>query len=399
MIDDLLMNAVIETIPQWYIADCGPYRYSISIGNKQQKFYSQVKFSPLLQKYYDYANRMLPKWKQIISGSPLPVHIDFIQGLLALKWLNLFDKDIEWRELLMFLRGSSNRSYENKPISLNLVISPGNGSVKITNSDFHKLLDPLASSPQVFIRVDKNLNFLNYEQVPWTNIKETYSYKFNPEFLQPIASILKEGEISIHLTSAGDIIFMNSSGIIASKRNLFWTLYDVVNFSESVIQIFGNPRAIILLENLLDLSYCRNGALIIYDYDRTVIKQIVNKESFLSDELGTPDLFRQMLAKSLKVNDFFHRGRQKLPRLKRLFQEVTRIDGAVICDTKMILAFGAMIKPHPDVLYHRGARSTAAESAYRWGGIAMNVSSDGDIRIYFESSDKQNKCDSLLSFM
>ena len=44
-----------------------------------------------------------------------------------------------------------------------------------------------------------------------------------------------------------------------------------------------------------------------------------------------------------------------------------------------------MIKSHDDVSDHPGARTTAANSAFLFGGIPVKVSSDGDITILFRS--------------
>ncbi len=405
MIDEILMKAVIDTIPQWYTAKHGPHQYKLLVKHKLSVkyshlcFYSHTPLSPKLQKFYEYANKSLPKWKRTMSISPLAVHVDFVQAILALKWLDLFDPKIDWRELFLFIRNTGNRSYENHPVALNLIISPGKGKVKITNPDFNKFLDPLANSQQVFLRIDKQLNFLDYEEISWTKIKETEDNKFSPDFLQPIASVLKKGEISVHLTSCGDIIFMNSDGIIASRRKQFWHFYDVFNFSESMIKLFKNNRAGKLLETMLDLSYKRRGALIVFDPNCTVIKQLVSTSSSACAKYGTPDLFRSMLSKSFFTPDNATTKKPTVIRKKRLFLEIASIDGAVVCNNEGIMAFGAMIKPHPNVRSHPGARTTAAESAYRWGGIALSVSADGDISIYFESPNKVNKCDAVITFM
>ncbi len=402
MIDEILMKAVVDTIPQWYIAEYGPHKYKLKVKHSHLRFCSYTPMSPKLQKFYDYSNRMLPLWKRIMSASPLAIHSDFVQSILALKWLSLFDSEISWSELFTFIRKTVIRSYENHPVTLNLIISPGKGKIKISDPDFDKFLGPLANSQHIYFKLDKQLNFLEYDEIPWGSINETKDYKFNPEFLQPIASILKKGEISVHLTSSGDIIFMNSDGIIASRRKLAWHFYDVFNFSDFMIKLFKRDiRACRLLETMLDLSYHRRGALIIFDPNCTVIKQMISPGASTCNKYGTPDLFRGILAKSFITPTENNENKNNCTniRKKRLFLEIASIDGAVICNNEGLMAFGAMIKPHPNVNIHRGARTTAAESAYRWGGVVLNVSSDGDVNIFFESSDGKNRCDAIITFM
>jgi hypothetical protein len=385
MKNEVIFDAVINSIPQWYYSETGPYKYTLRLGESSKTFYSLTPLSPKLEILYEYANEMLPKWWRMVKGSSLPIYIEFIQSFLALKWISLFNSSISSSELSMFLRNCTFRSYENNSIKINLIISEGTGSINITNPEFHKLLDPLASSNQVFMRIDCNLNFLTYEEIPWSAIKETENYKFNPEFLQPYASVIQEGEISVHLTEKNDIIIMNHDGVIASKRKGYWYFYDVHNFTESAINIIGDQRACMLLETLLDLSYNRKGALIVHDPDHKVIKQVVNKNSILTEEYGTPDTFRKMLLPFFRPVPRYHPSIIIPIRRKRLILELTELDGALILDNNRILSFGSMIKPHPGVSNHKGARSTAAESAYKWGGTSFNVSSDGEIKIYFDS--------------
>jgi hypothetical protein len=72
----------------------------------------------------------------------------------------------------------------------------------------------------------------------------------------------------------------------------------------------------------------------------------------------------------------------------------------VIFDDNSLLAFGAMIKPHHLVEGVEGARSTAAESAFRWGGVPAKVSADGDITILFKSAGAgKRRCNARLSFL
>ena len=76
------------------------------------------------------------------------------------------------------------------------------------------------------------------------------------------------------------------------------------------------------------------------------------------------------------------------------------MDGAVIFNQARILAFGAMIEPHAKANSETGARTTAARSAYYWGGHPSKISSDGEISIYFESDDgKGGTCDAQLEFL
>jgi len=397
-VDDLLIESVVNSIPQWYFAECGPYEYKLKCGATTKKFYSVTPPSERLLEYLKYANLMLSKWKEILNTSALPVHYEFVQGVLALKWLSTFNKRIHWSKLLMFLREAGNRSFENRPININLIVSQGIGKETLINPLFRKYLDALSRSNHIFFRVDKRINFISYEEIAWSAVKETATFKFSPEFLQPIASILKDDEISVHLINGGDVIFMNKDGIIASLRKNYWHFYDVHNFNETAKKLLNIERASLLLEIALDLSYNRSGALVIYDSDEKAIKHIVNKNSVIDERFGQPDTFRGMISESLRFDSEYKRKTNAI-RVKRLFTELANIDGAIICTNDKILAVGAMIKPHPKVAVHAGTRATAAESAYRWGGVSLSVSADGEMRIYFNTGNEKNRHCGVMKFM
>ena len=75
------------------------------------------------------------------------------------------------------------------------------------------------------------------------------------------------------------------------------------------------------------------------------------------------------------------------------------VDGAVVFDDDHLLAVGALIRSHPNVGNHLGARVTAARSAYLWGGRPIKVSSNGDVAVYFKSRNGTNECDAVMNFL
>ena len=70
-----------------------------------------------------------------------------------------------------------------------------------------------------------------------------------------------------------------------------------------------------------------------------------------------------------------------------MFAELAGLDGATVFDDRSVLAFGAIIRTHPLTGDHFGARTTAAYSAYRWGGVPIKISADGEIAVLFSSGD------------
>jgi DNA integrity scanning protein DisA with diadenylate cyclase activity len=75
------------------------------------------------------------------------------------------------------------------------------------------------------------------------------------------------------------------------------------------------------------------------------------------------------------------------------------IDGAVVFDDHNLLAVGALVRSHPSVGNQMGARRTAARSAYLWGARPIEVSSDGDVTVYFKSKNGDQECDAVMHFL
>lgn len=393
------LRAVISMMPHWYEATFGPFPHSLSLGGENLRFFTHRPLTPQANQLLVSAGKELPELYEDVKRLSRVKAIEVLQEHFAGLWLSQVTGAIKWALLFEYFDEISQRTYENQKVTCNFVISAGDGSADITSWDIQKIIDPLATSLHTFIRVDHDLKFLGYEHVEWEGVKQTKSYKFNPEFLQPIASVLEAGDYSVHLTGKDDLVVMNKSGLLAAKRKGRWKLYDVFTFKNSITQIAHNYRVgCNIFEILFDLSFKRHGALLIYDPDKKVVNHVVNKGSIISGEGAVPNAARSMLLPS--VEGIAMGAREYDDRAKRLFLELASMDGAVIFTAAGLLAFGAMIETHPEADRESGARSTAAQSAYRWGGVPFKVSSDGEIAVYFKSTDgKRNSCFAKLEFL
>lgn len=399
MNEELLLETIVGVVPQWFQATCGPNSQALRIGENWYQFYTHRSLTPELIRLKEFAQEHADYWLDLLSAGDLPGLPELIQECLAQEWLEIKGPTVSWRSLLGYAHQLRERTYENQLVQLNLVICEGTGTAGIASADFQKLLDPLASSRQVYFRVDPNLQFISYDEIAWSEIRETDEYKFSPEFLQPFASTLLDGEYSFHQTSRGDLVFMDSMGILAAKRKGRWNLYDVATFKNCLADILGNYRVgANLFEVVFDLSYRRHGALLVYDPGRKVVEQIVNKESILPTSCPEPSTVPELLTGSIRsISLGQHEHAQ---RKKRLFLEIASLDGAVVFDQNQVLAFGAMIMPHPEVGNFPGARTTAAQSAFKWGSSPVKISSDGDISFLFHSRGLSNqRCDVVLNFL
>lgn len=380
--EKFVFDSIIGAVPQWFESTGSDYKHSMDIGNSVFYFDSHRSLTPVLHELREYCEERVTGW---LAGLP-PIlsstaRKDITQDI-TMFWLNKLNRNIDWYKFIAYAEELLFRTYENIPVSINLLIcSTENGQSDITNSSVQKFIDPLATSMQTYLKVDGNAQLISYEQIDWSQIEDTTDYKFNPEFLQPFASALEAQQYSFHVTIKGDILIMSSYGLVASRRKGRWHIYDTSTLKNCIGDIAGDYRiGCNMFEVLLDLSYKRHGALIIYDPNHDVISNIVNKESLLSDNPDI-DVPRSMLAPS--VASISMKNQVMSQRKKRVLLELASMDGAVIFDDNQILSFGAMIQTHPFAGSHAGARTTAYESAYLYGGKPFKVSSDGDISLRF----------------
>jgi hypothetical protein len=395
---------IIRLVPHWYEAECGPEAYSISIAGHTAHFYNHCKLTPHL-------NALLTRICARTRELPLDYFVE-LPGLiavllesLAIEWLRLHSRTTDWPRLIKYLDSVAYRTHENQPVSLNLIIRPGCGIGDISAPRLQKFFDRLASSSFSYLAIDCDLRLIDYGEVEWAQIRSPNSYKFHPEFLHPIYSIMEEDDISAHLTAQGDLVVMNKAGLLAARRKGKWKVYDVRTFKNSLAYCLGNGLVgANLFEVVFDLSFRRQGALLIYDPEHRIEERILNAESIIGfgkrggGSLGNGSASGQALV-GRSIEDITVGKRAGALRRKRRLIEMAGVDGAVVFDDQHLLAVGALVRSHPSVGSQYGARTTAARSAYLWGAHPIQVSSDGDVSVYFSSRGGGKECDAVMHFL
>lgn len=399
--EQALLRLLIGVVPQWYLADYGPHPQSLKLNREGVQFYSQRALTPDLLKLYRWMQGQLPEWNKTIPNIPTASTYEKVTEDVALKWLDITARGFNWNKIIAYLGDLKRQSYENTSLVRNLVLNgKEKGDMDISAAELEKPFAPLASSANTFMRTDRDLRFLSYEEILWTKVQLIIDYKFHPDFLHPVWSQLRQGECSAHLTSRGDIVVMNKSGLLVANRRGRWYIYDVNTFKNCVGDSMGSYRiGCNLFDIVFDLSYKRRGSLLIYDPKHSVLDHVVNRESIIDPGKGSADKAREILRSV--IGNIGMDNPQLKHRKKRLFLEIASIDGAVIFDSDQVLAFGALIEPHGYVKSAHGARTAAALSSYHWGGRPIKVSADGDITLVFGSkaNGKPDACIASTVFM
>ncbi len=400
---------IIRLVPHWYEADCGPEEYSIPIGPYTARFYNHNKLSTKL-------GELLARICSQTENIPLDRFLEYAGATdvfmesFATEWLRMQSREPDWVKLIRYLESVSRRTSENLPVALTLLIRPGAGIGDITQPHLQKFFDRLAASPYTFtyLAVDGDLRLMNYGSVEWSHVNNATSCKFYPEFLHPIHSVMDDTDIVAHLTPHGDLVILDKAGVLATKRKKKWRVYDARHFRSSLAYCLGDRNvATNLVEVVFDLSFKRQGALLVYDPEHCIIERILNPASILNPAGVIPRQPKpngngrpcgQVLIGS-SIQDIAIGKKSGSIKRKRQLIEMACIDGAIVFDNDHLLAVGALIRSHADAGSHSGARITAAKSAYLWGARPIAVSSDGDVTVHFQSCGRDEQCDAVMNFL
>lgn len=397
-----IAREIIGLVPHWYEAECGPVRYAIPVRGHVAHFYNHARLAPGL-------STLLARICARTETLPLE-HFVELPGLVPLllesftiEWLRINAPGMNWPKLLKYLDSLAMRTHENEQVLLNLILRQKQGCGDISRPEVQKFFDRLASSPFSYLAIDSELRLIDYGEVEWSHIKGAASYKFHPEFLQPIQSVMGPDDLSAHMTGSGDIVIANKAGLLAARRKGHWRVYDMRTFKNSLFYCLGNyDVAANLFEVVFDLSFKRRGALLVYDPEHKMRGRILNSESLLHPDWRGRTHAEDESGQSLIAPSILDIAPGKpagsLKRKQRLI-EMACCDGALVFDDERLLAVGAIIQSHPDVGNVRGARAAAAKSVYLWGGRPIQVSSDGDVSIRFKSSGEGASCDAIMRFL
>lgn len=391
-------STIIRLVPHWYRAEHGPFHFDTTVNGETFHFFSLRNLTPDLFSFWNGIKSRLPQYVEQAAKGTASV-AECLQESLVERWLRSKEALTAWDKVIAYVRFLLNRTCENLPVAVNLVIDEQVGEHDITEPSLNKFIDQIAASPFTFLRCDRLLRFLSYDEIPWSAVSDPTSYTFHPEFLHPFHCFLRSTPsalFSLHVTRNRDAVIMDKEGIVAARRKGEWRIYDVKTFKNSIGDAMRDYSVgANLFGVLFDLSFKRHGALLVSDRTHTVVQHVVNRESLLAS--GTTEGARQGITAAVR-DVAIGGGVGAIRNHRRLLSELASIDGAVIFDDDHVLAVGAVIEPHPNVGSHIGARTTAALSALHWGGIPAKVSSDGDVTIYFESRGESGSSPATILF-
>ena len=152
---------ILDLVPQWYEADCGPFEVSIPVKNHVTRFYNHC---PLTEHLNQFLEKVCEKTRELPLDYfvQLPSLSDVLLESLAIDWLRIHSGSTDWQKLVRYLESLARRTHENAPVSLNRS-SGGQGTGDITQPR-QKSPTP-ASSPVSYLAVDSGLHLIEYREV------------------------------------------------------------------------------------------------------------------------------------------------------------------------------------------------------------------------------------------
>ncbi len=283
----------------------------------------------------------------------------------------------------------SEQSYENKALTFGCVIDSqrmlgGEGARFpgdfLTLKKYKALSDGFHTA--YYVSGDgKILNFVDLNRLERHGLTEKHHY---PYWAEPIARASRKGRCGIALSRQGDILVLDEGTLRFTYRYGRWhywnhvhivhLLRDLARTQHVRPQILGRVVGAIY-RAALDVSFRRSGGLFVILRNRNSLNQVVRLGEAIADtKRDKRDLeFDGVISKH---------PIQSLPRA--IAVELAALDGALVfANSGCLLAYGAVLQPKKagKLRGTEGSRTKAAIGASNYG-LAIKVSSDGDITVY-----------------
>lgn len=296
--------------------------------------------------------------------------------------------DLDISLLFTALRELSEQSYENKSITYGLLICHNarhaNHSVQFPMDFFEKKrYRALSDGFRTAFEINKGGSLLGLRDLQ-SKVEKPTGNHYYPEWCRYIATASSGNNCGIALTRQGDILVFDGGSLRFSYRGGRWQYW---NHSHSV-NIFRNRMRVqhVRTENIsavvnriyrvaLDVSFRRSGCLFVMLRNRGNLSKLVAA----GDAIGDPER-----------NELYRLFDETLdtPNVRTLsialLVELSALDGGVVVDNHgRVLAYGAVLKTRGKSGASEGSRTKAAMSASNFG-VAVKVSSDGDITLFAE---------------
>jgi DisA bacterial checkpoint controller nucleotide-binding len=306
-------------------------------------------------------------------------HVEDYHGLSDMPVNSIFDA----------LHTLSEQSYENKALTFGCILEPRK-SVKGQGARFPrdfltaKKYKALSDGFRTAYYVSANgslIDFVDLDRFGKESLTEKHHY---PDWAEPIARSSRSGRCGIALSRQGDILVFDEGTLRFTYRYgrwQYWNHAHLVHLLRDRARAQRVPKKILgrvvgaIYRATLDVSFRRSGGLFVILHNRWDLSKIARKGDSIGDlKRDEADLEFDAVIQEHTI--------QSLPRVVTV--ELASLDGAVVLNNSgRIRAYGAVLQPRKAGRLRgtEGSRTKAAIGASNYG-LAVKISSDGDITVY-----------------
>jgi hypothetical protein len=288
----------------------------------------------------------------------------------------------------------SEQSYENKALTFGCILEP-KGKVKGQEAHFPgdflstKKYKALSDGFRTAYRIAANGNILGLIDLDRFEKKQLSEKHYYPDWTEPIARASRSGKCGIALSRQGDILVFDNGSLRFTYRYgrwQYWNHAHLVYLLRDRGRAQRVPKKILgrvvgtIYRAALDVSFRRSGGLFMMLHNRKYLREVVRVGDAIGDSRRTPTdkEFDRVIGEH---------NIQSLPRV--VVVELASLDGAIVLDNSgRIRAYGAVLQPKKAGRFRgtEGSRTKAAIGASKYG-LAVKISSDGDITVYYEGKE------------
>jgi len=296
--------------------------------------------------------------------------------------------------LLAALHTLSEQSYENKALTFGCILEPetkGSGLGAEFPSDFLnvKRYKALSDGFRTAYLISANGTVLDFVDLDRFGKKELTEKHYYPDWAEPVAKASRDNRCGIALSRQGDILIFEEGTLRFTYRYgkwQYWNHSHLVHLLRDRARAQRVPTRVLgrvvgaIYRAALDVSFRRSGGLFVILHNKNSVHDVVRYGDAIDDSDRSPldKEFDEVIR---------NKSIQSLPRV--IAVELASLDGAIVLENKgQMLAYGAVLQPKKSghVRGSEGSRTKAAIGASNYG-LAIKVSSDGDITVYFEGQE------------
>ncbi len=283
----------------------------------------------------------------------------------------------------------SEESYENKALTFGCILDlkkKMKGQIAEFPDEFlsSKKYKALSDGFRTAYHVAANGKILDFVDLNHFDKKELTEKHHYPDWTEMIARASRDGRCGIALSRQGEILVFDEGTLRFTYRYgrwQYWNHAHLVHLLRARARTQHLPTKILgrvvgaIYRAALDVSFRRSGGLFVILHNRNRLRKVVRVGDAIGDHRRTAadKEFDEVICK------------HNIQSLRRIVTvELASLDGAIVLDNSgRIRAYGAVLNPRK-AGRHRGAegsRTKAAIGASKYG-LALKISSDGDITVY-----------------